>query len=86
MEMKNKRIEFFIDAYGKDAVEYITEVAANIEDIETIRIHEDSPDVTFFHYRGTWVDYRNFIQREKVDLSLPENQKYKYSLFHYYED
>jgi hypothetical protein len=86
VEMKNKRIEFFIDAYGKDAVDYINEIASNIEDLEIVKAYEESSEVTFFHFKGTWFDYKHFIQREKVDLSLPENLKYKYSLVHYYED
>lgn len=84
--MKNKRIEFFIDAYGKDAVNYINEIASTIEGLEIVRAYEDSAEVTFFHFKGTWFDYKHFIQREKVDLALPENLKYKYSLVHYYED
>ncbi len=81
--MNNKTIEFFVDTYGQESFAYVNEIVEE-SGVSVVSIMSEE-DAGFFHLQGKWTDYRKFIQREKVNYLLPENAKFKYSLYHYEE-
>jgi len=83
MEIK-ETLEFFIDTYTSEAHDYIEDLLEKNPKIAVINVQQDSPDSHFFHFQGSWKDYKIFMPT-KVDLNLPENAKYHYSLYHYEE-
>jgi hypothetical protein len=53
-------------------------------------VHSESEgDIKYLSLIGTWDAYNMFLRHpneSKIDLNLPENYKYHYSLTHYAED
>ena len=99
--MEIKRVEFFIDTYRNEAFHHIMETISILNDvketrsgrgtdysIDVLRIHSEDEEIKYLSLRGSWDAYNVFLQANthKVDLSLPENYKYHYSLTHYEED
>ncbi len=85
-------IEFFIDAHNTEAYNHIMETISicNASDSDAkfhtlvVSMHRED-DSTYFHVKGSWDAYKMFLRKPNVDLNLPENQKYLYSLAHYEE-
>jgi len=88
---QKKKIEFFIDTYREAAHRHIMETISAFNDsdvddsyhIRVMSIHEEDANTHYFHLVGTWEAYRLFLRTPNVDLNLPKNDKYHYSLTHY---
>ena len=88
-----KQIEFFIDTHNIEAFNYITGLiqecnSKNDQSVQLVKLHEDGPGAHYFYLKGTWDAYETFLTPQRtyrIDLDLPENRKYCYSLTHYEE-
>jgi hypothetical protein len=87
---KEKKIEFFIDTYSKEAYELVmnTIYVCNSDDVDekfNVRLLqkvEETENCTYLHLAGTWAAYRCFVHPPGVNTKDPKNF---YSLTHYEE-
>jgi len=100
--MEIEQVEFFIDTYRKEAFSYVMELVERLNDPKEIRsdhvrsydvsvknVHVESEDVKYLSLIGTWDAYRIFLRHPEkagLNLDLPENYRYHYSITHYAED
>lgn len=92
--MAQKIIEFYIDTYRVEAYNHIMETVAAFNEgdvdkryqVKIVKDAEIDSQLHCFCMRGTWDAYRLFLITPRVDLNLPENNMYHYSLSHYEED
>lgn len=84
---KEKKIEFFIDTYTKEALELVmnTIYVCNSDDVDerfNVRLLQkidESADCVYLHLAGTWAAYQCFVHPTGVNTKDPKNF---YSLTH----
>lgn len=65
--------------------DHIKNYAVTVKNVHS----ESGDDIKYLSLIGTWDAYEMFLRypnEGKIDLDLPENYKYHYSLTHYAED
>jgi hypothetical protein len=86
--MKEKKIEFFIDTYSKEALELVmnTIYVCNSNDVDEkfnvslLQKIQESEDCMYLHLSGSWAAYECFLLEPGIHTQDP---KYRYSLTHY---
>ena len=88
--MKEKKIEFFIDTYSKEALELVmnTIYVCNSNDVDEnfnislLQKIQESEDCTYLHLSGSWAAYKCFLLEPGINT---KESKYHYSLTHFEE-